>query len=185
MTSPRMTPSRQLQVNRLLNGFYVWVIQIVHVVLDLLPSPARAAIWRLMLGACGKRLMIDHRVYFKYPWLVHLGDDVSINRGASFFPGLLGKASIIVGNGVRVAPNVSFCAAGHDPDDPEFGDVASSITVGDGAWLGAGCILLPGANIGEGAVVAAGAVVRGKVPANAIVGGVPARMIRMRMSCKT
>ena len=175
-----MTSSRQLQVNRVRNGLYVWVIQIVHVVLDLLPSPLRAAVWRLLLGKCGRRLMIDHRVYFKYPWLIKIGDDVSINRGASFFPGMLCKAVISIGNGVRIAPNVGLYAAGHDADDPELKDIASPITVGDGAWLGAGCILLPGSRIGAGAVVAAGAVVHGEVPAGSIVAGVPARVIRMR-----
>lgn len=175
-----MTHSRQLRAKRLRNGMYVWVIHLVHVLLDLLPSIIRAAAWRPLLGSCGKRLMIDHRVYFKYPWLIHLGDDVSINRGASFFPGMLCKSEITIGNGVRIAPNVSLCAAGHDPDDPHLTDIASPITVGDGAWLGAGSILLPGARIGAGAVVAAGAVVRGEVPAGAIVGGVPARLIRMR-----
>lgn len=175
-----MTHFRQSQANRLRNGLYVWVIHLVHIMLDLLPSPVRAAIWRLLLGTCGKRLLIDHRVYFKYPWLVHLGDDVSINRGVSFFPGMLCKAAISIGNGVRIAPNVGLYAAGHDPDDPELKDIASPITVGDEAWLGAGCILLPGSQIGAGAVVAAGAVVRGEVPAGAIVAGVPARVIRMR-----
>lgn len=175
-----MIQSRQLQAKRLRNGLYVWVIHLLHVLLDLLPSPVRAAAWRPLLGACGKRLMVDHRVYFKYPWLISIGDDVSINRGASFFPGMLCKARITIGNGVRIAPNVSLCAAGHDPDDPNLADIASPITVGDGAWLGAGCTLLPGACIGPGAVVAAGAVVRGEVPAGAIVAGVPARLVRMR-----
>jgi maltose O-acetyltransferase len=175
-----MTHSHPLRAKRLRNGLYVWVIHLVHLVLDLLPAPVRAAAWRPLLGSCGKRLMIDHRVYFKYPWLIRLGDDVSINRGASFFPGMLRKAEITIGNGVRIAPNVSLCAAGHDPDDPNLADVASPITVGDGAWLGAGCILLPGARIGPGAVVAAGAVVRGEVTAGAIVAGVPARLVRMR-----
>jgi maltose O-acetyltransferase len=175
-----MTGPRQQRANRLRNGLYVWVMHLVHALLDLLPSPLRVMAWRPLLGACGKRLMIDHRVYFKYPWLVRLGDDVSINRGAAFFPGMLRRAEITIGNWVRIAPNVSFYAAGHDPDDPHLADVASPITVGDGAWLGAGCILLPGARIGRGAVVAAGAVVRGEVPAGAIVAGVPARVIRMR-----
>jgi acetyltransferase-like isoleucine patch superfamily enzyme len=175
-----MSHSRQLRAKRLRNGLYVWIIHVVHLVLDLLPGPIRAAAWRPLLGACGKRLMVDHRVYFKYPWLISIGDDVSINRGASFFPGMLCRATITIGNGVRIAPNVSLCAAGHDPDDPDLVDVASPIMVEDGAWLGAGCILLPGARIGPGAVVAAGAVVRGEVPAGAIVAGVPARLIRMR-----
>ena len=52
------------------------------------------------------------------------------------------------------------------------------IVVGRKAWIGAGATVLPGVTVGENAIVAAGAVVTGDVPANAIVGGVPARVIR-------
>jgi maltose O-acetyltransferase len=52
------------------------------------------------------------------------------------------------------------------------------VTIGNGAWLGARCTILPGVNVGEGAIVAAGAVVTHDVPANTMVAGVPARAIR-------
>ena len=46
------------------------------------------------------------------------------------------------------------------------------------AWIGAAATILPGVTIGENAVVAAGAVVSKNVPANTVVGGVPARHIK-------
>jgi maltose O-acetyltransferase len=55
---------------------------------------------------------------------------------------------------------------------------AAPIRVGDGAWLGANVIVLAGVTIGSGAVVAAGALVREDVPADTLVGGVPARVLR-------
>lgn len=52
------------------------------------------------------------------------------------------------------------------------------IVINDGAWIGANAIILSGVRIGENAVVAAGAVVLRDVPAYAVVGGVPAKLIR-------
>ena len=55
-----------------------------------------------------------------------------------------------------------------------------AITIGDGVWLGARAIILPGVTIGEGAVVAAGAVVTKDVEPWAVVGGNPAKFIKKR-----
>lgn len=58
-------------------------------------------------------------------------------------------------------------------------------TVGNDVWMGVGCIVLDGLSIGDGAVIAAGAVVTRDVPAYAIVGGVPAHIIRYRFDPDT
>ena len=54
------------------------------------------------------------------------------------------------------------------------------IVVEDDCWIGSGAIILDGVTIGRGSVVAAGAVVNKDVPAYAIVGGVPAKVLRSR-----
>lgn len=171
---------RALRRKRMKNGLYSWAMHGLHLLLELLPGPLRTLAWRPLLGACGRGVLIDHRVWFKYPWRVHLGDDVSINRGAEFYPGMMEKASIRVGNRVRIAPNVRLHAAGHDPDHPELTDSAADIVIGDDAWLGAGCLVLPGVCVGDRAVVAAGAVVSHDVEEDTVVGGVPAKPIRTR-----
>jgi len=56
------------------------------------------------------------------------------------------------------------------------------ILVGHDVWIGAGAIILSGVKIGNGAIIGAGAVVAKDVPPYAIVGGVPAKVIRMRLS---
>ena len=56
------------------------------------------------------------------------------------------------------------------------------IVIGDDVWIGTGAIVLSGVHIGDGAVVAAGSVVTSDVPARALVGGNPARLIRENVS---
>lgn len=59
---------------------------------------------------------------------------------------------------------------------------AAATAVGNDVWIGARAMVVDGVSIGDGAIVGAGAVVVKPVPAYAIVGGVPARLIRMRFS---
>lgn len=64
-------------------------------------------------------------------------------------------------------------------------DELQRTAVGNDVWMGVGCIVLDGLTIGDGAVIAAGAVVTKDVPPYAIVGGVPARIIRYRFDEET
>jgi len=59
------------------------------------------------------------------------------------------------------------------------------VQVGHNVWIGYGACLLRGATVGDNAVIGTNAVVPGAVPANAVVGGVPARLIRMREAPRT
>ncbi|OOO18020.1 hexapeptide transferase [Agrobacterium salinitolerans] len=110
---------------------------------------------------------------------IELGDNVSINPYAC----LSGKVTI--GNGVRIASHVSIVGFNHGFDDIETPIHRQSLTslgieIGDDVWIGANAVVLDGVKIGRGAVVAAGAVVAKDVPAMAIAGGVPARVLRYR-----
>jgi len=63
---------------------------------------------------------------------------------------------------------------------PISGDKHEKIIIGRDVWIGANCLITSGVTIGDGAVIAGGSVVTKDVPENAIYGGVPARLIRMR-----
>ena len=73
----------------------------------------------------------------------------------------------------------------HDFSDPsktvlEQARTSAGVSIGDGAWLGAGAKILDGVTIGERAVIGAGAVVRDNVAASAIAVGIPARVVASR-----
>ena len=74
--------------------------------------------------------------------------------------------------------NVQLISNNHDLHDRQI-LICKPVHIGKNAWIGAGATILPGVTVGENAVVAAAAVVTKDVPANAIVGGNPAKLIKM------
>ena len=113
--------------------------------------------------------------YTAFGKLTKVGKGVFINFGCTF----LDQGGITIEDGVFIAPDVKILTEGH-PEDPALRHtlVTAPIHIGRNVWIGAGAMILPGVTIGENAIIAAGAVVNRDVPANMIVGGVPARELR-------
>jgi len=94
--------------------------------------------------------------------------------------------SASIGNYVLIAPNVAILASSHVFSDKSVpmayqGDTTiNPVIIEDDVWIGRNAIILPGIQIGKGAIIGAGAVVTRNIPANAIAGGVPAKIIRFR-----
>lgn len=104
-----------------------------------------------------------------------IGDGTSINRGVS----ICAQGSIRIGRNCGIGNDVLiFDTDFHDADDHNRVPDAAPVTIGDDVWLASRSIVLKGVTIGDGAVVSAGSVVATNVPAHAMVGGVPARIIR-------
>jgi acetyltransferase-like isoleucine patch superfamily enzyme len=103
--------------------------------------------------------------------------------GADLVIACIGRVEI--GSRVLTGSRVFIGDAYHDYRDPQLAvlDQAMSnpapVTIGEGAFLGVGSIVLPGVTIGQRAYVAAGAVVTRDVPANAVVAGNPAEIIKI------
>lgn len=88
---------------------------------------------------------------------------------------------VTFGSRVICGPNVQIYAGTHSTDvcERQKGlERAYPISVGDDVWIGGGAVLIGPCTIGNGTTIAAGAVVRGDIPPNVVVGGVPARIIK-------
>lgn len=165
------------------NQTYSYLINILHLFLNLMPGFIRNGIFRLFLGKAGKHIYIDYHVYFKFPRLVHLGSKVSINRGVQFYPDYFSKSTITIGSNVRIGPNVCFFGSGHKIDKSNFFlHTGDTISVGDNVWIGGNAVILAGVTIGSDSVIGAGSVVTQDIPPNCIATGVPAKVLRERQA---
>lgn len=106
---------------------------------------------------------------------ITVGPGVFLNAGCRFQD----QGGITIGAGSLIGHNVVLATLNHEMAPQHRGDMhPAPIHIGERVWIGANATVCPGVTIGDGAVVAAGAVVTRDVPANTVVGGVPARRIR-------
>lgn len=97
----------------------------------------------------------------------HIGKRISIGRNCN----LSGDILVMDSSGHPTDPRARW---DHKPPDPEE---VRPVSIGDGVWIGARCIIFPGVKIGEGSVIAAGSIVRTHVPPYSVVAGNPAKVM--------
>jgi acetyltransferase-like isoleucine patch superfamily enzyme len=111
----------------------------------------------------------------------NIGDEVYIADDLIIVEELAERGNITIGHRVSIAPRVTLVTSSH-PNRSRirpFAPVAQGpIVIEDDAWLGAGCVILPGVRIGRGAVVGANSVVAQDVLPLHVVAGQPARTVR-------
>lgn len=114
--------------------------------------------------------------YTNFGRFIQIGKNVFINHACSF----LDMGGITIEDDVLIGPRVNLITENHplEPADRRA-LICKPIVIKRNAWIGAAATILPGVTVGENAVVAAGAVVSKDVPDNAIVGGVPAKIIKV------
>jgi maltose O-acetyltransferase len=142
----------------------------------LLPLAVRR--WLLRLGGVRLGAMVWglERCWFQSPH-VSIGTGSYVNAGCWFE----GSGRIEIADNCLIGPEVLVLTSTHPLDAggaigraPE----ARPVRIGDGSWIGARAMILPGVTIGAGAIIAAGAVVTEDCDAGAAYGGVPARRLR-------
>jgi acetyltransferase-like isoleucine patch superfamily enzyme len=115
--------------------------------------------------------------------------DIELADGANlgFNCEVFSASRVTIGERVLIAAYAYVIGGDHDFSDPSASvldqpRVSAGVSIGDGAWIGAGAKILDGVSIGNQAVIGAGAVVRDAVAASAVAVGIPARVVSSRTS---
>lgn len=138
----------------------------------------KRALIPVKLGSLGTGSRLNRYVELTNPENIFIGDDVSIGPGVNL--GASSGGYVKIGDRCAIAAGTRFVTATHDYNVLPISRVGinKSIEVGSDVWIGTAVIILPGVSIGDCAVIAAGAVVTRDVPADCVVGGVPAKIIK-------
>ncbi|MCD7728904.1 MAG: sugar O-acetyltransferase [Clostridia bacterium] len=106
---------------------------------------------------------------------ITVGKNVFINSGCCFQD----QGGITIGDGSLIGHQVVLATLNHDLcPERRASMIAKPIVIGKNVWIGAHAAVLGGVTVGDNAVIAAGAVVNKDVPANTVVAGVPAKIIK-------
>lgn len=153
----------------------------MQIIRHLFLATTRRCHWYLLqlkgLVVFGRRVGIFGPFTVVNPKFVTIGRDCGINHNVL----ILGHSKVEIGNGVILSAGVMLIDSGLVLEG--YSEVAfpshfdSYVVIKDGAWIGAGAIILPGVTVGTKSVVGAGSVVTRDVPAFAVVAGNPARVI--------
>jgi acetyltransferase-like isoleucine patch superfamily enzyme len=143
----------------------------------------RGLFYRSLFRGAGKNLLIYPSVYIIFSHRMSVGLRVAINVGTYIDAG----GGLEIGNHVMVGPHCIISSREHSIEPTgvpmcyqpvRYG----KIVIGSDVWIGANVSIRGGVKVGDGSVIAAGAVVVEDIPPNAIVGGVPAKVLRYRDS---
>ena len=134
----------------------------------------------------GKRVKIFNDVFFQGLGPINIGENTYVGAFSVFGC----YDSITIGKNVMIAQSVSIRDHNHGFENLDIpmrdqGIIKAPIVIEDDVWIGYGVIINKGVTVRNGAILAAGAVITKDVPAYAIVGGVPGKIIKYRTDKKT
>ena len=139
------------------------------------PEELRDLFSRLIGETVDKSFGLFPPFYTDYGQNITVGKNVFINSGCCFQD----QGGIEIGDNVLIGQQVVLATLNHDLMPEKRANMSPApIKIGNDVWIGAHATILAGVTIGNGAVIAAGAVVTKDVPANTVVGGVPAKILK-------
>lgn len=142
-----------------------------------LEEDKRQELIKQLFKSVGEDTTIEAPIYVDYGSNISIGDNFYANTNCIF----LDVAPINIGNNVMFGPRVNLFTASHPLDSQVRQrklELGKAINIGDGCWLGGNVTVNPGITIANDSIVASGSVVTKDVPANVIVAGNPARILR-------
>lgn len=140
------------------------------------PEELREIMGRLIGKQVDRSFRMFPPFYTDFGKNITIGKDVFINSGCHFQD----QGGIEIGNGAWIGHNVVLATINHDlsPKENRKNHYAP-VKIGAHVWIGSNATILPGVTIGNWAVIAAGAVVTRDVPTMTVVGGVPAKVLKV------
>jgi len=126
------------------------------------------------------RITVDDHFYILTGFHLAINEGATLTLGSGYINNnatIDCFASITIGHGVAISSGVTI----RDSDNHSINGnpvISAPIVIEDHVWIGLNATILKGVRIGSGSVIAAGAVVTSDVPANSLVGGVPAKVIK-------
>jgi len=139
------------------------------------PEEMAALFSRLIGKPVGEGFGLFPPFYTDFGKNITIGDHVFINADCKFQD----QGGITIEEGALIGHGVMLATLNHDFDPAKRQQLhPAPIHIGKRVWIGANATVTAGVTIGDNAIVAAGAVVNKDVPANAVVGGVPAKFIK-------
>lgn len=154
-----------------------------HIISHIPSYTIRHAWYRHILGwRIGPNVSILMGQHVQLTGLRSSGKKVSIGKGTviNWDCMLYTTAGLVIGEHVNISAGAWLITGAHDMNDPYFPAYYKPIVIGDHVWIGMRATILPGVTLGEGAVIMAGAMVSRDVPPYAVVGGIPAKVIKQR-----
>ena len=139
------------------------------------PRHLRWVLLRLY-GARIGRASVGSRCFFGSS-NISIGQSAYVNYGVFFD----GASSITIGNKVHIGMQAMILTSGHalGGSDCRAGDLKPSpVVIGDGCWIGARALILPGVDVGAGTIIASGSVVTSSCDPNSLYAGSPARKVK-------
>lgn len=131
-------------------------------------------------GTCGHGVRIHGRFHVTAPRCLHIGNNVHINTNAF----LRAEGGLYIGDNTHISRNLVIYTMNHNyrgellPYDAE--KVLKPVHIGRNVWIGMNVTIVPGITIGDGAIIGMGTCVARDVPAMAIVGSAPQRVLKER-----